>query len=186
MEGLRIWGSPVTPLDWGAFGPETAEERERLFSRIPQETDVLITHGPPRGILDAASRQKKPRGCDQLLAAVRRVRPRLHVFGHIHEQYGMFRSSSTLFVNVALAGPDYSVIRRPIQIDLRCSALNSGPQVRFDYNQLRAQKRCLEPLLAYHLLETFAARRRVSSPPPASDLSLRIETSHFPELLPIF
>ena len=119
MEGLKIWGSPVTPVDWGAFGPETAEERECLFSRIPLDTDVLITHGPPRGILDGASKQKNPQGCAQLLAAVRQVKPRLHVFGHIHEQYGMFRSSGTLFVNAALAGPDYNIIRRPIAIDLR-------------------------------------------------------------------
>lgn len=119
MEGLRIWGSPVTPIDWGAFGPETAEERQRLFSRIPRDTDVLITHGPPRGILDGGSRRKKPQGCDQLLAAVSRIRPRVHAFGHIHEQYGVFRSPSTLFVNAALAGPDYTVIRRPIEIDLQ-------------------------------------------------------------------
>ena len=119
MEGLKIWGSPVTPFDWGAFGPETSEERECLFSRIPQGTDILITHGPPRGILDKALKQKEPQGCGQLLAAVRRVRPRLHIFGHIHEQYGMFSSSGTLFVNAALAGPDYTVIRRPIELDLQ-------------------------------------------------------------------
>lgn len=118
-EGLKIWGSPVTPNDWGAFGPETAEERECLFSRIPEDTDVLITHGPPRGILDGASQQKRPQGCDQVLAAVRRLRPQLHVFGHIHEQYGVFRSPSTLFVNAALAGPEYTVIRRPIGLDLQ-------------------------------------------------------------------
>ena len=117
MEGLTIWGSPVTPNDWGAFGPETAEERECLFSPIPEDTDILITHGPPRGILDGASREKKnSQGCDQLLAAVRRVKPRLHVFGHIHQQYGMVGSADTLFVNAALAGPDYTVARRPIEL----------------------------------------------------------------------
>jgi Icc-related predicted phosphoesterase len=114
MEGLRIWGSPVTPNDWGAFGPGTAEEREGLFSRIPQGTDVLITHGPPRGILDGSSRQKKSQGCDQLLAAVRRVRPALHVFGHIHQQYGTLHSAGTLFVNAALAGSDYTITKCPI------------------------------------------------------------------------
>lgn len=112
-------GFPVTRSDREAFGPETAEERERLFSRIPQDTDVLITHGPPRGILDGASQRKKQQGCDRVLAPVRRLRPRLHVFGHIHEPYGVFRSPSTLFVNAALAGPDYSVTRRPIEIDLQ-------------------------------------------------------------------
>jgi len=125
MEGLTIWGSPVTPNDWGAFGPETAEERECLFSRIPEGTDILITHGPPRGILDGASREKNSQGCDQLLAAVRRVKPRLHVFGHIHQQYGVVRSADTLFVNAALAGPDYTVARRPIKLVMQFAALNS-------------------------------------------------------------
>lgn len=119
IEGLRIWGSPVTPNDWGAFGPGTAEEREDLFSRIPQETDVLITHGPPRGILDSPARQKNSQGCDRLLVAVRRVKPRLHVFGHIHQQYGTLHSDGTLFVNAALAGRDYTVTKRPIEIEIQ-------------------------------------------------------------------
>ncbi len=119
IEGLRIWGSPVTPNDWGAFGPGTAQEREDLFAQIPQGTDVLITHGPPRGILDSPSRQKRSQGCDQLLAAVRRVRPHLHVFGHIHQQYGKLHSDGTLFVNAALAGLDYTVTKRPIEVEFR-------------------------------------------------------------------
>jgi len=118
MEGFRIWGSPVTPSDWGAFGPESAEERERLFSQIPEDTDLLITHGPPRGILDHPTPKGKPQGCEQLLAAVRRVKPRLHVFGHIHQRYGMFRSADTLFVNAALAGPDYNIARPPIRLEM--------------------------------------------------------------------
>ena len=118
MDGLRIWGSPVTPGDWGAFGPETADERERLFSQIPKYTDLLITHGPPQGILDHTTPKGKPQGCEQLLAAVRRVKPRLHVFGHIHQRYAMFRSADTLFVNAALAGPDYNIARPPIRLEM--------------------------------------------------------------------
>lgn len=64
IEGLRIWGSPFTPNDWGAFGPGTAEEREDLFARIPPEMDVPITRGPPRGILDSPSQRKNSQGCD--------------------------------------------------------------------------------------------------------------------------
>lgn len=118
VEGLRIWGSPCMPNDWGAFGPTTAREREALFSRIPKDTDILITHGPPQGILDQSSKHGKPQGCEQLLAAVRRVRPRLHVFGHIHQQYGMIHSAGTLFVNAALSGPEYIVTRRPIKVEI--------------------------------------------------------------------
>ncbi len=78
----------------------------------------MITDGPPRGILDRASRQKKSQGCDQLLAAVHRVRPRLHVFGHIHQQYGMLHSAGTLFVNAALAGSDYTITKCPVEFEM--------------------------------------------------------------------
>ena len=118
MQGLRIWSSPCTPNDWGVFGAATAREREALFSRIPKNTDILITHGPPQGILDQSSQHGKPQGCDQLLAAVRRVRPRLHVFGHIHQQYGVLDCAGTLFVNAALAGPDYAVMKRPVEFEM--------------------------------------------------------------------
>ncbi len=87
IEGLRIWGSPNCILDWGAFGSSTAGELAELYGRIPLKTDILVTHGPPFGILDrgpgAASQ-----GGRELLAAVRTVKPRLHVFGHIHQWYG--------------------------------------------------------------------------------------------------
>ena len=115
--GLRIWGSPVTPNDWGAFGPTSARERGQLFARIPQDTAVLVTHGPPRGVLDAPS-HGDPQGCEQLLAAVRRVKPPLHVFGHVHQRYGTSHSAGTLFANAALAGTDYNMANRPIVIDI--------------------------------------------------------------------
>jgi Icc-related predicted phosphoesterase len=118
MQGLRIWGSPCTPSDRGAFGPGTAQEREELFSRIPEDTDILITHGPLRGILDQSALEGKHQGCDQLLTAVRRVRPRVHVFGHVHQHYGMVRSAGTLFVNAALAGSDYAIAKCPIVFEI--------------------------------------------------------------------
>src|ERR1700756_2171836 len=47
--GLTIWGSPVTPLTNAAFGMPAAEDRRQLYARIPENTDILITHGPPHG-----------------------------------------------------------------------------------------------------------------------------------------
>jgi hypothetical protein len=52
IDGHRIWGSPVTPLYGGAFGLISPEDRKRLYARIPEDTDSLITQGPPYGILD--------------------------------------------------------------------------------------------------------------------------------------
>jgi Icc-related predicted phosphoesterase len=93
-------------------------KRKELFSRIPEDTDILITHGPPQGILDQSALEGKHQGCDQLLTAVRRVRPRVHVFGHIHQHYGVVRSAGTLFVNAALAGSDYTIAKSPIEFQI--------------------------------------------------------------------
>jgi Icc-related predicted phosphoesterase len=104
IEGLRIWGSPVTPLYGSAFGLSSPEDRRRLYARIPQDTDVLVTHGPPYGILDVGPDSGLHSGCRELLEAVMRVRPNLHVFGHVHGAYGIFQTEHTTFVNAALLG----------------------------------------------------------------------------------
>jgi hypothetical protein len=52
IEGIRIWGSPVTKLANVPFGIPDEDERERLYSTIPPDTDVLVTHGAPLGVLD--------------------------------------------------------------------------------------------------------------------------------------
>jgi Icc-related predicted phosphoesterase len=116
--GLRIWGSPVTPLYGGAFGISENEERKRHWAKIPEATDILITHGPAYGVLDTAPGSQQNEGCRELLERVHRVRPRLHVFGHIHRAYGVLRTKHTLFVNAALFGEAGDLDKPPIVLDL--------------------------------------------------------------------
>ena len=116
--GLRMWGSPVTPLYGGAFGLVSPEDRKRLYARIPEDTDILITHGPPYGILDVAPGSSIHSGCKELLDAVLRIRPRLHVFGHIHGAGGILTTEHTTFVNAALPGVDAEIERAPIMLDI--------------------------------------------------------------------
>lgn len=59
------------------------KEGEKLWSMIPENTDILVTHGPPYGILDT-NIQNQHTGCPHLLQRVLAIKPRLHVFGHIH------------------------------------------------------------------------------------------------------
>jgi predicted phosphodiesterase len=117
-EGLRISGSPVTPLCGGAFGKSRPEDRKRHWAQIPEGLDILVTHGPPFAILDHGGGSERREGCPELVEAVLRAVPRLHVFGHIHAGYGMLRTASTLFVNASLMGEDGSLGREPIVIDL--------------------------------------------------------------------
>ena len=100
IDGLRFWGSPLTPLGGGAFGVASATDRRNLDHQIPDGTDVLITHSPPFGILDSAPGSDFHAGCQELLEAVKRVRPKLHMFDHIHAGYGLSitHNSGAVFV----------------------------------------------------------------------------------------
>jgi Icc-related predicted phosphoesterase len=117
IEGLRIWGSPWQPwfFDW-AFNLERGAAIRAKWDLIPTEIDVLITHGPPAGHGDLTDRGERV-GCVDLLAAVRRIAPALHVFGHIHEGYGATWEGATLCVNASVCDAGYRPINAPIVVD---------------------------------------------------------------------
>jgi Icc-related predicted phosphoesterase len=117
VEGVKLWGSAVT-CDDAAFGCATPEERRALYATIPVGTDILITHGPPEGILDIEFRGGGVhRGCPELLAAVQRVQPQVHIFGHVHASRGAKRIGETTFINAALLGWSGDLENRPISFD---------------------------------------------------------------------
>lgn len=97
IDGLRIWGTPG-----GVVAARLAEERRRLYGMIPADTDVLITHGPAYGILDCSPGSGYHGGDRELKEAVERIRPRLHLCGHIHPGRGSLETEHTVYVNGAL------------------------------------------------------------------------------------
>ena len=111
IEGIKIWASPTTPLYGGAFGMSSAADRERLYNTIPQDTDILVTHGPPLGVLDGGH------GCAALRRAVIRIKPRLHCFGHAHPCTQS--TKHTLFINAALLDQDGATSRKPVLLELQ-------------------------------------------------------------------
>ena len=117
IEGLSIWGSPVTPLYGGAFGMSNPADRKSYWAQVPEDLDILVTHGPPFGIRDHGGGSERREGCPELLVAVFRALPPVHVFGHVHAGYGIYRTSDTLFVNASLLGEDGSLSRKPIVIE---------------------------------------------------------------------
>jgi Icc-related predicted phosphoesterase len=87
LEGIKFWGSPVQPEFCGwAWNEERGEEIRKTWAQIPNDIDVLVTHGPPMGILDWVGRTHV--GCEELRLAIHRAQPKVHVFGHIHGAYG--------------------------------------------------------------------------------------------------
>jgi Icc-related predicted phosphoesterase len=103
IEGLKIYGTPASLFQGGmAFNYHAGEDIEKEWEKIPGDTDILITQMPPKGILDNGS------GCPQLLEKVDRIRPKLHLFGHVHEGYGQYEGGGTVFCNAAVSNsPDF-------------------------------------------------------------------------------
>ncbi|MCK7548903.1 metallophosphatase domain-containing protein [Marinobacter koreensis] len=121
IEGFRFWGSPWTPVffNW-AFNLERGEALAERWARIPENLDVLITHGPPAGILDIVPDAKGELsvGCEELATAVENRQPRLHIFGHIHESYGQKRQGNSLFVNASTCTGSFKPLNPPVVLDL--------------------------------------------------------------------
>ena len=114
IDGVRFWGSPVTPryFDW-AFNRTRGPEIRTHWDLIPRDVNVLLTHGPPAGIGDR-NYAGQHEGCADLRAAVARLpHLRLHVFGHIHTGCGVYRDGTTTFVNAAVLDDHYAVREDP-------------------------------------------------------------------------
>lgn len=118
IEGIKFWGSPWQPefYNW-AFNLPRGPELAAVWAKIPDNIDVLITHGPPYGVLDEIYNGKRV-GCQDLSEALERVKPTVHVFGHIHEGYGVLEQNGTVYVNASLCNQYYQLVHSPIVIDV--------------------------------------------------------------------
>jgi Icc-related predicted phosphoesterase len=81
--------------------------------------DILITHGPPNGYLDRVTGRSEMLGCEKLALRVKEIKPKIHVFGHIHSGYG-YGYDGTHFINASVLGEDYIYNNKPITIDWDC------------------------------------------------------------------
>lgn len=118
VDGLRIWGSPWQPWfhDW-AFNLPRGKAMAEVWERVSAGVDVLLTHGPPAGVLDRTV-HGEPVGCADLRAALPRIRPRLCVFGHIHEGYGRLERDGIVHVNASTCDVSYRPVNPPVVVDL--------------------------------------------------------------------
>ncbi|HFA51599.1 MAG TPA: metallophosphoesterase [Bacteroidetes bacterium] len=118
IEGIKIWGSPVQPwfYDW-AFNRRRGREIDKHWKLIPDDTDILITHGPAHGILDR-TRNGSLAGCEDLLRRIKKVKPKYHIAGHIHEAYGMVEKDGTTFINASVLNLRYELVNEPIVFEI--------------------------------------------------------------------
>lgn len=124
LDGVSFWGAPWQPwfYDWAFNLPRNGQELHEKWAMIPAGVDVLVTHGPPHGSLDVCravgTRELVSVGDEALAAALDRVRPRVHVFGHIHEGYGQRQHGPTVLVNASTCKNTYRPTNPPLVVDL--------------------------------------------------------------------
>lgn len=118
INGINFYVSPFTPTfcDW-AFMLDRGLPLQKKWAQIPKDTDVLITHGPPKGILDPDINGNSVGDLD-LLARVRMLNLKAHIFGHLHEGYGVLNSMGTKFINASICNDKYQPINNPIVVEI--------------------------------------------------------------------
>ena len=114
--GIKFYGSPWQPWfhDW-AFNFPRGEKLAEVWAKVPEDTNVLVTHSPPHGILDLAKRGALC-GCEELLKRVKVINPTYHLFGHIHECYGTQQVGFTTFVNGCICDIRYRPVNQAVTI----------------------------------------------------------------------
>mmetsp|Transcript_52909 Transcript_52909/g.141392 ORF Transcript_52909/g.141392 Transcript_52909/m.141392 type:complete len:484 (-) Transcript_52909:409-1860(-) len=119
VEGLTVYGSPWSAFfgNW-AFNVKRGVQATQLWQKIPVACDILVTHGPPLGILDVEMRHGEHTGDGALLHAVQSVCPRAHVFGHVHEGYGACFDGATAYINASTCDSNYIPLNSPVVFDL--------------------------------------------------------------------
>jgi Icc-related predicted phosphoesterase len=108
IDGVKFWGIP--------FMLEMRSDYRTELAKIPSGIDVLITHNPPYGILDFSDNINY--GCVDLLQTVLKIKPYYHLFGHVHDAFGIEKSIHTTYVNAALMNEDYEVVNKAVLLEI--------------------------------------------------------------------
>lgn len=118
LNGIQFWGSPVTPgnSNW-AFQRERGKQISKHWDMIPENTDVIISHTPPYGILDDVRNGIKM-GCEELMAKIKIIAPTLHLFGHIHHGAGSVKRNNIRFMNATILDEQNRIMHSPVIFDL--------------------------------------------------------------------
>lgn len=110
IEGVKFYGVPMFMED------AMSGDYDKNIQKIPNDTDVLITHQPPYCILDSSANINY--GDRNLLQIVLKIQPKLHLFGHVHDAYGIEKNDNILFVNAAILNEHYEISNEPILLEI--------------------------------------------------------------------
>jgi predicted phosphodiesterase len=118
-DNIRIYGSPWQPEFWNwAFNlPRNDKEMKARWDAIPANTDILVTHGPPFGYQDIPGGVSIRVGCEMLRYRVDEIKPKIHVFGHIHGSAGYYFDGHTHFFNASILNEQYQYTNLPFTFE---------------------------------------------------------------------
>jgi Icc-related predicted phosphoesterase len=116
---VKVWGSPWQPefYNWAFNLPRQGAELKTVWNMIPSDVDILVTHGPPHGHLDYVDYAKQNVGCELLRDRIDLIKPKIHVFGHIHSSYGYKFDGTTHFFNAAVLDERYNFTQKPLTVE---------------------------------------------------------------------
>ena len=118
IKGATFYGTPDQPYFYNWAFNRTSKQLVESYSKIPLSTNVLITHTPPFKVLDKVLEGKYV-GSKELLDVVHKVSPEVHIFGHIHESYGIEKINNTTFINASICNRRYNPVHKPIIYNLK-------------------------------------------------------------------
>ena len=113
---VRIYGSPWQPefFQWAYNLPRNGDELKAKWNAIPDNTDILVTHGPAWGFLDdVEGRRGTHLGCELLTERIKAIKPKIHVCGHIHSGYGHYFDGHTHYFNASVLNERYEYAHLP-------------------------------------------------------------------------
>ena len=118
IAGIKFWGSPFTPFfnNWAFMENET--QLEKRWEQIPEDTDIIITHGPPRGILDWSNYGKEHCGSISLKERIDVIKLKYSIFGHIHNNYGCYEANGIKYINASILNDNYQLVNKPIVLEI--------------------------------------------------------------------
>jgi Calcineurin-like phosphoesterase len=114
---IKIYGSPWQPefCNWAFNVPR--DKLHLYWEKIPIDTQILITHSPAYGILDKVENRPTSQGCKSLYEHIVKIKPKIHITGHIHSGRGIIEKDGTIFINASICTERYEPINKPIVID---------------------------------------------------------------------
>ncbi len=116
IASIKIWGSPISPwfYNW-AFNRHRGEQIKKHWDLIPNDIDIIITHGPAYDVLDTTANGDRV-GCKDLKNKIQQTTAKVHICGHIHEAYGPKEINAVKYINASVLNLQYNLANKPILI----------------------------------------------------------------------